>query len=57
MEDRRDEQDDDLLERAVAALGRAPVLPGPPPDAVARILELPARQKPLPLPLSKGPEK
>ena len=39
MEDRRDEQHDELLDRAVAALSRAPVLPGPPPDAVARILE------------------
>lgn len=38
MEDQRDEQHDELLERAVAALSRAPVLPGPPPDAVARVL-------------------
>ena len=33
------ETNDDLLERALAAMEKTPVLPGPPPDAVARVLE------------------
>ena len=38
MEDRRNEQFDDLLDRATEALCQAPVPPGPPPEAVARVL-------------------
>ena len=38
MEDRRNEQFDDLLDRATEALCQAPVPPGPPPEAVARAL-------------------
>ena len=39
VEDRRDEQLDELLDRATEALRQAPVPPGPPPEAVARVLE------------------
>jgi outer membrane lipoprotein-sorting protein len=38
VEGQRDEHFDDLLDRAAEALCRAPVPPGPPPEAVARVL-------------------
>ena len=39
MEDRPAEHCDDLLDRATEALCRAPVPQGPPPEAVARVLQ------------------
>jgi outer membrane lipoprotein-sorting protein len=44
-----DEQHDDLLERAVAALSRAPVPPGPPPEAVVQALAAAAQADAIPL--------
>ena len=51
MEDRRDEQFDDLLDRAAEALARTPVPPGPPPEAATRLLEA-IRNSPSSSPLS-----
>ena len=53
MEDRRDEQFDDLLDRAAEALCRAPVPPGPPPEAVARVLEAVPEADVIPLTISE----
>jgi outer membrane lipoprotein-sorting protein len=39
VEDRQDEPNDDLLDRATEALRRAPTPQGPPPEAVARAVE------------------
>ena len=39
MENRGDEHNDELLDRATEALRRVPVPEGPPPEAVARALD------------------
>ncbi len=51
MEDWRNEQFDDLLDRAAETLCQEPIPPGPPPEAVAHVLEA-IRKSPANRPLS-----